>query len=62
MMADGSHPPTFKGYGVERRCYGCGRKLGADDAADFRTTIRYVANRGLVHSRAVYGTCCYLKP
>jgi len=30
-LAKGSHPPTFAQYGVERRCYGCGRKLKATE-------------------------------
>ena len=30
-MASPSRPPTFKQYGVEGVCHGCGRKLRADE-------------------------------
>jgi len=61
-MAEPSRSPSFKAYGVERRCYGCGRPLTPHDAADFQTVIRYVNNRGIEDHRAVYGTCCFARP
>ncbi len=48
-MAAPSRPPNFKNYGVDRKCYGCGAKLTAQDTRWFV---------GLP-VRAVYGMCCW---
>lgn len=48
-MAEPSRPPNFKQYGVERRCYGCGRKLTAQEPRWFTG----------IPKRAVYGLCCF---
>lgn len=48
-MADPSRPPTFAQYGVDRRCYGCGRKLTSKD-------VRWFTG---IPKHAVYGQCCF---
>ncbi len=50
-MAEASRPPNFKAYGVDRKCYGCGRKLTATEAGGrWFTSIPYAA---------VFGACCF---
>jgi len=46
-MAEPSRPPSFKAYQVRRECYGCGRKLRADDCLWF-------AGRGYGTDAAVF--------
>lgn len=50
-MADPSRPPTFKQYGVEPVCAGCGRKLIAskEPAMWFQG----------IPTPAVWGYCCW---
>ena len=52
-MAAGSQKPTFKDYQVERRCYGCGRKIVA--AHEPMLLFTGYPRRG------VFGACCHLK-
>jgi len=52
-MAAGSQKPTFKDYQVERRCYGCGRKIVA--AHEPMLLFTGYPRRG------VYASCCHLK-
>lgn len=48
-MAAPSEKVTFKSYGVQPKCYGCGRRLLLADARWFVGIPR----------RAVYGDCCF---
>jgi len=48
-MAEPSRKPTFKQYGVQPVCGGCGRKLAATEALWFR---------GWPLPVAVFGRCC----
>ncbi len=48
-MAAPSRPPTFKAYGVDRRCSNCGSKLTVKDTRWFQG----------YPFRAVYGLCCW---
>lgn len=48
-MAEPSRPPNFKQYGVEHRCYGCGRHLTATEPRWFMS----------IPFHAVYGHCCF---
>lgn len=50
-MAAPSRPPNFKAYGVDRKCYGCGRKLTADEPGG-----RWFTG---FPTRGVFGRCCF---
>ncbi len=50
-VAEPSRPPNFKAFGVDRKCYGCGRKLTATEPGGrWFTSIPH---------RAVFGACCF---
>ncbi len=50
-VAEPSRPPNFRQYAVDRRCYGCQRKLVAkDEPAMWFTGHPYAA---------VFGACCF---
>ena len=48
-MASPSRPPTWKAYGCEPVCLGCGRRVTYDESLHFR---------GYPKPSGVFGACC----